>query len=129
MRRASAVILAAGIVLSACGILVDRAAAIEACHATRTIFDNVPNPRAGQEIQRRGPIPSLPWAPSVEPNFIRPTAQQQQDKIAFIRSRSASSRDRGLQQRADSLRIVAQNDGTRVLDTSSMLAYCASKGY
>lgn len=114
--------------LAGCGLQGDRAAAIESCHATRTIFDNVPNPRAGQEMPNRGLGRSL-GGPRYEPNFIRPTFQQQQDKIAFIRSRAASSRDRGLQERADRLRGETRQDGSRVLDTSEMTAYCSRKGY
>lgn len=113
--------------LAGCGLQGDRAAAIESCHATRTIFDNVPNPRAGQEIPNIG-LGTL-GRPLREPNFTRPTIQQQQDKIAFIRSRAASSRDRGLQERADRLRVETRQDGSRVLDTSEMTAYCSRKGY
>lgn len=131
--RVISAMLASAFTVSACGIYVDRAAAIEACHATRTFFDSVPNPRAGQEIPPLflpGNSSRIPPLVRREPDFVRPTVQQLVDKIAFIRSRAASSRDRGLQQRADRLRLDRSDTGGLLLIAGSPLTdYCNSKRY
>ena len=128
--RVTAAIAAVGLLLSACGIYVDRSAAIEGCYATRTFFDRVPNPRAGQEIPPLTSLGRSLTGPRYEPNFVRPTVQQLEDKIAYIRSRAASSRDRGLQQRADRLRLERGQDGGLLLIAGAPLAeYCDSNGY
>jgi hypothetical protein len=118
---------AASVVLAACGMQVDRAAAIEACHLANSILDPVPNPLAGQE--RRSALGRPLGGPTYEPNFLRPTPSDIRQRIVTIRSRAATSRDRQLQSHADSLALTPRDDGGWLIDTGPMRAYCSGKGY
>ncbi len=115
--------------LSACGLGINRASAIEACGLVAGINDPVPNPRAGQEV-KRGPYLPPPLVPVYEPNYIRPNDSTLRGRIAAARSRAATSGDAELQRQVDALRVTSDPDGLRpVVVVRSAVRYCNQKGY
>lgn len=118
------------LVLSGCGLGLDRATAIDACAANEALFAGVPNPSAGQrkpDIGLSG-TPSPFNVPRYEPNFLAPNRSQIQQRIAYIRSRSAASGDRRLERQADNIKFDNWQS-TAVSGATAMGAYCRQAGY
>jgi len=120
-----AAVLAAG-----CGLSVDRAAAIEACAASQSLDDRIPNPSAGQ-VKPSGPrgYVSPVFPERVEPRWIKPTPAVIRQRITQARSLAESSGDRELQRRVDRLRIDTQVDEDLLRVMLEVQEYCESKGY
>ena len=134
-------------IVSSCGLQVDRAAAIEACFRASTLNSPIENPRAGELVYPYTPQPDdsrqrrsdssyyQPWTPNIEllppvqPRLIAPTSSQMRENIAFVRSRSASSRDRGLVKQADALFVQDDENGRLSVNASEMMEYCQRRGY
>jgi hypothetical protein len=123
-------VLVLALVLSGCGLGLDRAAAIDACAANEALFAGVPNPSAGQQkpdISLSG-TPSPFNVPRYEPNFLAPNRSQIQQRIAYIRSRSVASGDKRLERQADNIKF--DNWQTTALSGSAAMgAYCREAGY
>ena len=106
--RSSAVLVAAALVISGCGLLpgqVSRADAVEACELARGFFDRTPNPRAGQPRMLFG-------APSplggVEPDTLYPSAETLRSRVGEVRVAAIRSGGSDLEEALESLEQAAR---------------------
>jgi ABC-type uncharacterized transport system auxiliary subunit len=141
--RAGRVLIFAALI-AGCGLYIDRASAIEACAASRSVFDQIPNPSAGQVRPPANQAPNVPENPPrperlpprgtvrpyVQPQWINPTPAVMRQRIAQARSLAEVSRDRKLRQIVDRLRLVGTEVDQQFLqDWFEVIAYCESKAY